>query len=367
MIPNTSIIPNEKLKRRSNWRFELYDEESDYLISDRISLSGNSVSASVSGKGFPIGQAICRSISIKIRDGEGENFIGKRYSLRAVIPTGIPVLGGKMEYYTVHLGYFTITDQKTENQETTLTGYDDMIKADKTYDYFRHINGDNSVGDELAQWDVLFKRACAQSGLSYKPLGYDPVSKMENTTYVTNITCRQLLAELAGAIGGNVFINRDGEIEMKTYHEIEDDKFFKIDNAMSLKNKPERKISSVQTTYIIDKTVSEENRESAVLKIGTDGYVIDMSKNIFFKNADYDQALLNLGVVENALKNVYVTEFECTLPVNPLLEFMDLIKLMRADGTYIRSFVTNVKHNAQGLTEIRNTTENSSTGTSSAV
>lgn len=375
MIPNESALTMAELRRRSDWQFELYTGSTSAVIGPgQFLITGNSISASSGSSGLSVGDAICRSIQLKLVAGTKERCLGKTFTLRASLPGAAIGDSGEAVDYKIDLGRFTITEEKENEDSISLKGYDAMLAAEVPFVPKRDGDLDAMFFEEY------FMQACDLSGIPYdyttdiagnkhvEWFRYKGTSKIYK--YFRGMTCRQVLASVAGMCGGNIVINRSGKAEFVKYKSLNEGQKVTYDvlNPLSMTvQSTGHTITGVTYSGEVEYGEDYEKKQSITVLLGNAGYTVDLSGNPFFGLRDhrseprpeYWESVLQgwMQFAYEALAGLYFNNFDCTIPVNPLLEFMDGVTLYKPNGTFVTSYITDVTHTALGTSVLRNSAE----------
>lgn len=185
-------------------------ESADRRIKTDIRLQGNSIGAEIrsmkyhagcnAGDSITLGSSVSAYIDLTIykpgiilQDKEIQAFLGMD-------------IDGTMEW--VPLGFFTVQKPKEDGEDTRITAFDRMKKLEKPYfSKLSYPTGTNAMLQEIGQMrGVPVKLPSRSVTFPEKPEGY---------------TCREVVTYIAQMLGCFAIINRDGELELKWYQDVD--------------------------------------------------------------------------------------------------------------------------------------------------
>lgn len=189
-------------------------------------LDGNSYTHSA-GEGFPIGQALCKTITLTIDNSDKRyleyDFIGATIDLYTEIEYPSDTEPVTFAYDRILEGRFYITDTvDTRGDTISFTAYDAMVKADVPF--VLKTNGVYpSLHIELEQTTIgnVLRQVCAYIGIvidtNSLPYYYDTVKNQTIIYAPDQCTCRDIIGYIAGMTGGNAIITVDGKLTIKMW------------------------------------------------------------------------------------------------------------------------------------------------------
>lgn len=162
------------------------------LTEDDLITDGCSILTSSGSAAFPIGNAICRALTLTFYNPNDEYRDYSFYQARIRID-----LQARIDEETtegLYLGTFVVTEPEEYGSTITLTAYDDFYKADKMF------QSDESAYPMSAA--ELFRLCCYQCGLTPITLSfYNDDYEIQHAP--EDMTCRQIIGHIAALAGGN--------------------------------------------------------------------------------------------------------------------------------------------------------------------
>lgn len=373
--------------------------EKDFLI------EGNSYSESL-GSGFPLGSAICKTITLTI-DNHDERFSkydfrNAKIGLTSIIESNV---NGEILNESVIEGQFTVIDSVTPGSKLEITAYDDMYKADVKY-----ISGVGKGANPL----TLLEEICNRCGITLDDSFRRYIQNTFNTDtpicHLQNIpidcTGRELIGYIAMVCGGNAFI-RNGYLTLQRYSvenqkkiyalsggrvdddltfdtqvrsgnintansEILSDDDYKILNISSnppyhilhsFINEPDISTEQVKVTGIstnitvensdnVEDNETSENTDENIILFGTDEYALHIDNPLYY---GIEKTLV--AYIGNQIVGFSAKAFSGEFSPNPLITFGDsCIVIDRKNNMHV-SFITNHTFNYLGNSEISNEIE----------
>ncbi len=303
----------------------VFSDGSTETFDTEIMTGENALNDGAGSSSFPVGAAICKSITVLLDNSE-EQYKEKDF------------FGAKMHVYLafddegagrIDKGVFTVTSPEEYGDVITLTGYDDMYKADKEYT------------TKLTFPQTLFslvKDACGTLGIS---MGF---SSMAHGSFLVpgipeGTTFRTFFGWAAMIECANARMDTRGYLQFKKWNFSEEDK----PEFEDFVNSPAFSTSDIQITGI-----QVKNGEKTYLS-GEKGYVLELENRLVAEESLQTVA----GWLGDALNNVTFRSMEGELADNPLIEFGDVVcSIDRRDNKYVTP-ITDVSYSCGGRTTIK--------------
>lgn len=363
-------IINMRLRRDFQIRADitLSDGTEFTLDSSQITLGNNNLYDGSDIQSFPLGTAIRKDVQLQILNNEeqykGYDFLGAKIRLYIDFQ-----LGNSTE--RINKGTYTVVTPETYGETIIITAYDDMYKSDR--EYTTALTYPQTLG-------AVLRDVCSSCGIMLGSTSFphdDFIVQSEPSG-----TCRDIIGYAAMIAGGNARINTRDQLEIMTYDldfENAGSKypFRRIPTFLSLDDEDDSVIAT-DSHEPIAFFVDNDNvlDEFTVAKIEYNDVVITGIKATVSGDASGDRADVIVGddtyalVIENPLMtgqeetvlswlhesiaNVPFRPFSGDSISNPLVEFMDLVKVMDRKGNTYNSFITDINFNISGLTTISN-------------
>lgn len=324
---------------------ELLNGEKLTLPRSRFMIDGNSYIDGAGASAFPLGQAVCKTITIEIDNYDGKydtiDFFGARIAISLSLR-----LSQTIE--SIVLGQYTVVDPTTQGETILITAADDMYKADKAY--YTTLAFPCALSE-------MFVDACTSCGIAYKTATFNNSDFTVNFAPAQEYTFRQIFGFIATVAGGNARIDHNNYLEIITYKFAKsalsaDHSFYNWINLTT--ETSDVVITGVQTTRTITDTDKDGNvtQKDQTIIIGTDGYVINIENPLIMGNEE--SALQIIGdVINNKSFRVFSGEY----PAYPLAEFMDTISITDRKGKTCLSFISDIDFTFGGATSFANNAE----------
>lgn len=207
------------------------------------------------------------------------------------VEIGLKLQGGAYEY--VPVGIFTAEHPTNDENSTTLTAYDRMIKT--TGIYISDLSYPAKAKDVLNEISV-------QCGVLIDTSGIDVVIEKKPEGY----TCREMIGYIASLVGGFACVNRIGTIIIKWYEQTD----FKLDLSRIMT------FEKTESNYHLDYlTANIDNSNSYTAGGGTLGVTFD---NPFMTSSGLED-------VYNKIKGFTYREVELKAPADIRLDVWDII------------------------------------------
>ena len=207
------------------------------------------------------------------------------------VEIGLKLQGGAYEY--VPVGIFTAEHPTNDENSTTFTAYDRMIKT--TGIYISDLSYPAKAKDVLNEISV-------QCGVLIDTSGIDVVIEKRPEGY----TCREMIGYIASLVGGFACVNRIGTIVIKWYEQTD----FKLDLSRIMA------FEKTESNYHLDYlTANIDNSNSYTAGGGTLGVTFD---NPFMTSSGLED-------VYNKIKGFTYREVELKAPADIRLDVWDII------------------------------------------
>lgn len=207
------------------------------------------------------------------------------------VEIGLKLQGGAYEY--VPVGIFTAEHPTNDENSTTFTAYDRMIKT--TGIYISDLSYPAKAKDVLNEISV-------QCGVLIDTSGIDVVIEKKPEGY----TCREMIGYIASLVGGFACVNRIGTIIIKWYEQTD----FKLDLSRIMT------FEKTESNYHLDYlTANIDNSNSHTAGGGTLGVTFD---NPFMTSSGLED-------VYNKIKGFTYREVELKAPADIRLDVWDII------------------------------------------
>lgn len=310
------------------------------LTEDELSSANNSIVDGAGVSSFPVGVAVQKYITLEFLNPDD---MYKEYNF----------FGAKIRYYfnfeledgtveKIEKGTYTVISPESHDQLISLTAYDDMYRADKTY-------STNLAFPQTAA--AVLREICSTRDInlgSTEFLHDDFVIQ----TAPTGCTFRDVIGYIAMIACGNARIDVNNKLQIITYDLSSWDSSLTLDewSSPTIDYNPSA-ITGFRTSVTVYDTDDDGNTsesESSLL-VGTDDYVVDIDNPLI----DGSESTV-LQWLYDTLANISFYPFSGDLITNPLIEFMDLVKCENWLGELKPSFVTDINFIVDGYTTAKN-------------
>ena len=317
------------------------------LTEDDFSIDNNSLVDSAGANSIPLGVALSRNVQLEIMNDDDHlsdyDFFGAKIRLYLTFELSSTI--EKIEY-----GTFTVTQPETYGSVVTIVGYDDMYKADKTY---------NTTLTFPATAKSVLIDSCDTCGILIGNSNFLHNDFQIPTMPSSEYTHRQIIGFISMIACGNARIDRTGHLQIITYdfdystniHDIE-----AYDSLTSDTN--DVQVTGVQMTKTVTKTTTDEdgneNEEDVeeLVKYGSDGYVLEIENPLV---AGHEETLVSW--IYERFKDVTFRGFTMDYISYPIAEFGDKIKITDWKGKSFYSVLTDVNFVFFGYTTLQNSAE----------
>lgn len=342
---------------------------------DDFMSDGNSISDSAGSNGFPLGEAIAKTITINIDNSDGRYSSYDFYYSKITLYTAMEFSDGTTE--KIKEGTFTVIDSVTPGETLEINAVNDMYKTDITY------VPSVSVPTNLLN---ILQDICTQCELVLGSVSF------QNQDYMVQelpegSTCRTVIGNIAQIAGGNAICDPNNRLTIKTYDlsvfeasGILDARYFGEDvqdtvdggnfnenvsdyyDAGSFKENEgfhniydwtELNISTDDVVITgVSTSITNDDDEDEEYLSGTEGYVLNIDNPLIINNEK--EAIDRIALIVVGLT---VRPFSGTHTVYALADFMDPCIVWDRKNNMYQSFLTDIEFVYGGKTSLSNSTE----------
>lgn len=318
------------------------------LGEDDFSIDNNSLVDSAGANTIPLGVALSRNVQLEIMNDDDHlsdyDFFGAKIRLYLTFELSSTI--EKIEY-----GTFTVTQPETYGSVVTIVGYDDMYKADKTY---------NCQLTFPATAKSVLIDSCDTCGILIGDSNFLHNDFQIPTMPSSEYTHRQIIGFIAMIACGNARIDRTGHLQIMTCDfNYENDSIHDLTDYNNLTcDTNDVQVTGVQMTKTVTKTTTDEdgneNEEDVeeLVKYGSDGYVLEIENPLV---AGHEETLVSW--IYERFKDVTFRGFTMDYISYPIAEFGDKIKITDWRGKSFYSVLTDVNFVFFGYTTLQNSAE----------
>ena len=318
------------------------------LGEDDFSIDNNSLVDSAGANTIPLGVALSRNVQLEIMNDDDHlsdyDFFGAKIRLYLTFELSSTI--EKIEY-----GTFTVTQPETYGSVVTIVGYDDMYKADKTY---------NCQLTFPATAKSVLIDSCDTCGILIGDSNFLHNDCQIPTMPSSEYTHRQIIGFIAMIACGNARIDRTGHLQIMTCDfNYENDSIHDLTDYNNLTcDTNDVQVTGVQMTKTVTKTTTDEdgneNEEDVeeLVKYGSDGYVLEIENPLV---AGHEETLVSW--IYERFKDVTFRGFTMDYISYPIAEFGDKIKITDWRGKSFYSVLTDVNFVFFGYTTLKNSAE----------
>lgn len=268
------------------------------------------VSDCMSSGDFTFGGTVCKEMTC-VLDNTKEKYYGCNFTDgKLIVYSGLVLDDGSEEY--VKLGEFNLSKAGKPATTVKLTGYDNMLKFDKTI-------GILNVAPSSVQ--ALINAACSACGVGYAGSVFANSDASISFEIDNGMTWRELIGCCAAVAGGFARINRDGLLEIVP---------FSKDNAYEIDPAKTRLSIEVEDHHEITGLIYYG--KTSAIEYGTNEFPIIIEENAVFE-------MMADGVLKGVLEglyNKYKGHVYCGFTLdylgNPALDEGDYLYLPSAQG-----------------------------------
>lgn len=343
-------------------------------------IQNNGIVSGAAANSFPIGQASARTIRLEIANFDDKyseyDFYGARIGL--VVKYPLPTAeGADQRYESFNYGFYTVISPETRGTTIKITAVDDMYKADRPY-------STNLTFPRTAL--QVYTDACQTLGLAVQTASFTNDDFIVQTK-PHDCTFRQVLGGCAMLAGGNIYINREGRVEIKTYNSTPIQNWLKYDGGVyspwEIKDNLnggsfnpwntgdaadgdsfQNMLNGIHVLYAwltppavdtdditITGVRTEIGSDESILQ-GEEGYVLTI-ENPLIEGKEADA----LELIGDEVIGLKFRQFSGEYIGDPTIEFMDPCIVTDRKGNTYGSFVTDVDYSFRGKTSISNSAE----------
>ena len=306
-------------------------DETQFTASNNYVVDGAGLST------IPLGVAIQKNIQIEIINDEeqysGYNFVGATIALYLDF-----ALSSTTE--RISKGFYTVLSPATYGDTVIITAVDDMHFAD--IPFTPGITFPATAAQVLG--DICETCGIIKGNISFNNDSFTVATSPEGT-------CRQIIGYIAMLGCGNARINNEGALDIISY----DFSGFDTENYITLKNftYPKFEANDVSVTGVKMVVKGETADLDKIVQVGTDGYVLTVENPLVEGRED-----VLLTWIYEAFAGVRIRPFSGDMISNPLVEFMDLAKVVDRKGNEYNTIITDVNFQILGYTTVKNTFPN---------
>ncbi len=335
------IIVSERFKKtldeRTDFRcggeIELTDGQKLTLTEEDLTLTGTSVTDGAGSDELPLGEAICRTVTVELMNDDGHldgyDFFGARVKLWLLLTLD----DGTEE--KLRFGTFTVLEPESWGETVIISACDDMVKTDRSYH------------TELvfpATLGSMFRDICDQCDIPYSTSAFPNEDFVVNAPPAGEYTFRRVLGDIAMIAGGNARVDRDGRMRILYYD-------FAVEPAHVLRHWSSLKLGTddILITGLETSVPAEDGLETSTVRVGEEGYVLAVENTLIAgKEA---QALERMG---RGLIGASFRKFEGEHTAWPMAEFMDMASVTDRKGNQYFTVITDVDFAVGGYTTFAN-------------
>ena len=331
-------------------------------------VTGNRYDHSFSSE-FPIGEAVCKTITLGI-DNHDDRYSEHDFDgAQIILYTEIDTTSNTVE--RLQEGVFTVMDAVADDDIIEISASDNMHKADKTL---------QSTITYPATLQTIVNTICTECGLV---LGTPNFTNRDFRVLAKpkEMTCREMLGNVAQIAGGNALIDYTGKLVIKSYElnrvdiisgGVLDDTLSDNISGGQFNETVEDIISSgsfsdhldylVLNAYTTAPKVATDdvtitgvsytytlNHETHTAIYGTEGYVIKVDNPLIYRRAQSGLEAIGQFIVGKTFR-----PFSGNFSPNPAVEIMDTVHLYDRKGNLYQSFITSNTFNYLGNSELSN-------------
>lgn len=340
-------------------------------------IQNNGITSGSAANSFPIGQASARTIRLEIANFDDKyseyDFYGAKIGL--VVKYLLAKDPERTENF--NYGFYTVISPETRGTTIKITAVDDMYKADRPY-------STNLTFPKTAL--QVYTDACQTLGLAVQTATFTNDDFIVQTK-PHDCTFRQVLGGCAMLAGGNIYINREGRVEIKTYNSTPIQQWLKYDGGVyspwEIKDNLsggtfnpwntgdiadgdsfQNMLNGIHVLYAwlsppavdtdditITGVRTELGSDESVLE-GEEGYVLTV-ENPLIEGKEADA----LELIGDEIIGLKFRQFSGEYIGDPTIEFMDPCIVTDRKGNTYGSFVTDTDYSFRGKTSISNSAE----------
>lgn len=308
--------------------------------SDDLAVDGSYISDGSESSGIPLWDIVSRKACLKLYNGDG------RYNSRDFTGARITIFlrYGSSASARMDLGTFYAIPPEEYGEFITLLAYEDTGDLDAPCEFDDWEKG-LQIGLGSLIDEVCMKCSC-RSNFTFAS-SYEDLDNVSVYIPEDSYTKRELLVNLAMILGANIAIDmRNQEMYFSRYHDRT-----AIDSTITdwIDLSAAHKQTTITGTKVDITRMDSSGRRTIVTdRAGTDtGYVV------YVKNNPLMRTNIHVHVLNSGVSGTVFHKMRCSIPFNPMLEFMDHIQITDSHGNSITTYITNVIHYFNGATEIQ--------------
>lgn len=300
-------------------------------IDEEIMNGDNSFSDCADSNSFPIGVAVCKTLTLSINNDQEQ---WKNYNFYNAKIHAYLKIDGLTE--NIDKGIYTVTAPEQYSDIIAITALDDMYKANKVY----------SSALKLPQSLInLVRDACETIGIGMNLTMSHGDIIIRNIP--DNMTFRQLFGYAAMVESANARIDYSGNLRFIKWDFEKTD----IPDLKDYGNPPTLSSDDIIITGIrVKNGQSNDDTDSEYSGMyGKDGYVLELENELI----DTDQLETVASIIGEQIIGAKFRNLEGDLVYNPLVEFGDMVYTYDRLGNKYLTPLTDVSGNVGGLTTVK--------------
>lgn len=300
-------------------------------IDEEIMNGDNSFSDCADSNSFPIGVAVCKTLTLSINNDQEQ---WKNYNFYNAKIHAYLKIDGLTE--NIDKGIYTVTTPEQYSDIIAITALDDMYKANKVY----------SSTLKLPQSLInLVRDACETIGIGMNlTMSHGDIIIR---SIPDNMTFRQLLGYAAMVESANARIDYSGNLQFVRWDFENSD----IPDLKEYGNPPTLSSDDIVITGIKVKNGQSDDDTDAEYSgmYGEEGYVLELENEMI----DADQLETVASIIGEQIVGAKFRNLEGDLVYNPLVEFGDMVYTYDRLGNKYLTPLTDVSGNVGGLTTVK--------------
>ena len=300
-------------------------------IDEDIMSGNNSFSDCAESSSFPVGVAVCKTLTLSINNDQEQ---WKNYNFYNTKIHAYLKIDGLTE--NIDKGIYTVTTPEQYSDIITITALDDMYKANKVY----------SSTLKLPQSLInLVRDACETIGIGMNlTMSHGDIIIR---SIPDNMTFRQLFGYAAMVESANARIDYSGNIQFLRWDFENSD----IPDLKEYGNPPTLSSDDIVITGIKVKNGQSDDDTDAEYSgmYGEEGYVLELENELI----DTDQLETVASIIGEQIIGAKFRNLEGDLVYNPLVEFGDMVYTYDRLGNKYLTPLTDVSGNVGGLTTVK--------------
>lgn len=204
MVPYSQLVDDVLKSGSRTFRASLVKSDGSVLDTQIVSFT-TAFASNGDTSDFSIGSTVSQNVTITMTNMTNYNVEDKELQLIV----SLLVDESTDTYQDFNMGYFTVGKPKSDEQETTFTAFDRMLKLETLFS--------SNLPDTTTSTAIL-NRITEITGVQFSAQDSDNFTNI-NMPKPVALTCREVLGYVAEFYGGFGVINRDGNIVIKRYSE----------------------------------------------------------------------------------------------------------------------------------------------------